>query len=98
MNNHHPLNDKKTEVSHIRLSSSLLSLARGYHAWRKEAHPRLTLQAAMGELMYQGALAALAFRESIGQQGAVEQEKDRSENEEFATKFLGEKEAVASQY
>ena len=98
MRNEHPLNDKKSEVSHIRLSSSLLSLAREYHTWRKETHPRLTLQAAMGELLYQGALAALAFRESIGQQGAVEQEKNRCEAAEFATKYLGEREAVASQY
>ncbi len=93
-----PLNGKKTEVTHIRLSADLLNLARDYHAWRKSFHPRLTLQAAMGEMLYAGGLAFRAFRISMEGQSTVEQAFSRSENLEFATKFLGAREAVEDPY
>jgi hypothetical protein len=93
-----PLNGKKTEVTHIRLSADLLNMARGYHSWRRHAHPRLTLQAALGELVYQGAMGFQAVMASIERQGTIEQAVSRSENFEFATKFLGAREAVEDPY
>jgi hypothetical protein len=92
------LNGKKTEVTHIRLSADLLNMARGYHSWRRLAHPRLTLQAALGELVYQGVMGFQAVMASIERQGNIEQAFSRSENLEFATKYLGSREAVESQY
>jgi len=94
----HPLNGKKTEVTHIRLSSDLLNMARGYHSWRRQTHPRLTLQAALGELLYQGVMGFQAVMASIERQGAIEQDKACSENADFATKLLGPRGAVETQY
>jgi len=92
------VNGKKTEVTHIRIPSELKEMAKEYQAWRRETHPRLKLQDAMREALYVGLVAMRAFTQSIGQQEQVEQELSRYENVQFATKYLGSREAVESQY
>jgi formamidopyrimidine-DNA glycosylase len=93
-----PINGKKTEVTHLRMSGTLLHHARDYHQWRKQTHPRLTLQAALNELIYVGLGAIHHLRHSMGQEGEREQALLRSENQEFATKLLGDKDGVESPY